>query len=413
MPLLALCKGAAQGNAPWGVDRGLFSRMTAQRNVSLLLDPARHSHRKIIMGVAAYVRERADWALHVELDPVHCTAIGSAGPGSGIITAQHDAALSEMATRLGVPVIGVEDGMAWRDPSGKTPFFATDSAAVGRMGAEHLLEQGFKRLAYCATNAGGMAWSEDRGRAFCERAIGAGVACESYVGSTGNITAAADEKRRLIRWLEGLEKPVGVMACHDACARQVLDACHQTGLRVPEDIAVLGADNDEVLCELASPALTSIEHGSQKLGYEAAALLHRLFEGRTSRPPVRNLVPPERVVPRRSTDATAIDDDEVAAAVHYIRRHACDPIQVADVLDLVQLSRATLKRRFKAVTGRTVLAEIQRVRIERAKHLLLTSDLSLKQVAARTGFCSMQYLTSVFHQHVGETPSEYRRRMRV
>ena len=389
--------------------------MSAQRNVSLLLDPARHSHRKIIMGVAAYVRERADWTLHVDLDPAHCQAIGSAGPGSGIITAQHDAALSDMATRRGVPLIGVEDGIAWCDPSGTTPYFATDSAAVGRMGAEHLIEQGFKRLAYCTTSWDrGTAWSEERGHAFCERAVAADVACELYVvGSNGNPRAPDDEKRRLIHWLEGLDKPVGIMACHDACARQVLDACRQTGLRVPEEIAVLGADNDEVLCELASPALTSIEHGSHKLGYEAAALLHRIFDGRMSRPPVRNLVPPERVVPRRSTDATAIDDDEVAAAVHYIRRHACDPIQVADVLDLVQLSRATLKRRFKAVTGRTVLAEIQRVRIQRAKHLLLTSDLSLKQVAARTGFCSMQYLTSVFHQHVGETPSEYRRRMRL
>ena len=181
---------------------------------------------------------------------------------------------------------------------------------------------------------------------------------------------------------------------------------------MPEDIAVIGVDNDELMCELTEPPLTSIEQGARQVGYRAAELLDRLMSGKKASQ-LANFVPPERVVSRRSTDCLAIEDADVAAAVRYIRQHACEHIRMADILDAVGVSRSTLEARFKTTMGKTIRSEIQGTMIARAQQLIAGSDLPLKQVAIAAGFAHVQHLTNLFRQSLGQTPSEFRRMTRV
>ncbi len=219
-------------------------------------------------------------------------------------------------------------------------------------------------------------------------------------------------QRGLMAWLQALEMPVGLMACNDARARHVLEACHALGVRVPEDVAVVGVDNDEVMCELTDPPLSSIEQGMRRLGYQAAALLDQRMEGKES-PQMQYVVGPEGVVARRSTDTLAVSNAEVALAARFIREHACDGISIADLTKMAGLSRSTLERKFKAMMGRTIHAEIDRVRIERARTLLAETDLPLKQVAAQAGFKYIQYMSTLFRRRLDQTPREYRLRARM
>jgi LacI family transcriptional regulator len=219
-------------------------------------------------------------------------------------------------------------------------------------------------------------------------------------------------QHELTAWLESLEKPVGLMAANDARARHVLEACRAIGLRVPEDVAVLGVDNDDVICELTDPPLSSIEHGAASLGYQAAALLDQLMNGKKPKH-MSTGVPPKEVVARRSTDILAIEDPEVAAAMAYLHENSCRPIRIADVVAAVQVSRSTLETKFKAVTGRTIHNEIRRLQIDSVRSLLATTDLPIKQIAAMAGFAHIHYMTTIFHQHTGWTPAEYRKHVKL
>ena len=188
-------------------------------------------------------------------------------------------------------------------------------------------------------------------------------------------------------------------------------ACRSLGILVPEEVAVIGVDNDEFLCELTSPPLSSVEQGSRAMGREAVALLDRLMAGEKPRQ-LKFVVDPEGIVSRRSSEAMMIQDADVAQALGYIRQHAGEGIQVSDVVRTVGGSRSALRARFKAFTGRTIHAEIQRVQIERARQLAATTDLPLRQVAVAAGFRYLQHMTTVFRLHTGQTPGEYRKRSR-
>ena len=219
-------------------------------------------------------------------------------------------------------------------------------------------------MAYCGFPPGRLTpWSAERAEAFQSHAQEAGFPCSVYTTRQDTVRKWADLQEELTAWLKSLETPVGLMAANDARARHVLEACRAIGRRVPEDVAVLGVDNDEVMCELTTPPLSSIEQGARSLGYQAAAVLDSLMNGKRVHT-MRHLVEPKGIVTRRSTSALAIEDPDVAAAVAYIRNHACDPILVRNVVIAASVSRSTLEQRFKALMGRTIHCEIQRVQIE-------------------------------------------------
>jgi LacI family transcriptional regulator len=199
------------------------------------------------------------------------------------------------------------------------------------------------------------------------------------------------------------------MACNDSRALQILEACRMADLRVPEDVAVVGVDNEEAICPFTDPSLTSVDQGAQQTGYEAAALLDQWISGEPVAPGKRS-VSPVGIVARGSTEILAVDDRDVAAALQFIREHASERIGLDDVSAALTSTNATLRRRFKAVLGRTVHDEIQRVRLERAKQLLVSSDLTFRQIANRSGFCSVQHMTTRIRQATGHTPRQYRQR---
>jgi LacI family transcriptional regulator len=189
----------------------------------------------------------------------------------------------------------------------------------------------------------------------------------------------------------------------------VLDACRRCGTSVPDEVAVIGVDNDEPLCDLAIPPMTSVDVNAEGAGYEAAAILDRLMDGKKISARIVHTAP-RGVIVRRSTDVIASEDDDVNRALRYIRERACTGLQVSDVLMYLGMSRAALQHRFKQILGHTIHQQIQRVRLARATELLAMSNLTIKQVARESGFTSVQYMTRVFHAANGETPAKYRAR---
>jgi LacI family transcriptional regulator len=293
----------------------------------------------------------------------------------------------------------------------------TNNRRIACLAAEHLIDRGLEHFAYCGLP--GIYSSETRCEHFVEYLNRAGYEVEVYENprqpDTTIISTAEDYGLRyeesVATWVSSLPKPVGLMACNDLRAQQILMACGDREITVPDEVAVIGVDNDELICELCHPPLSSIEQNPQRVGYQAAALLDRLIDGET--PPAEPiLVEPLRVVARQSTDVVAIGDACVTAAVHFIREHACDGIQVKDILRHVRVSRSTLERRFARLLGRSPSTEISRVRLDRVKHLLSMTDYPLAKVARLTGFGYTESMCYCFKQTVGRTPGQYRHESR-
>jgi LacI family transcriptional regulator len=197
------------------------------------------------------------------------------------------------------------------------------------------------------------------------------------------------------------------MACYDIRASQVLEACRRLGVEVPDEVAVIGVHNDELLCDLCDPPLSSVIPNARRAGYEAAALLQRMMNG--ERVGARNVyIRPIGVATRQSTDVVAVNDRRVSSAVRFVREHACENITVKDVLRAVPVSRSWLERRFKHHFGRTPHDQILRVRMARVRAMLATTDLPLAQIAERTGFEHVEYLSVAFKRVTGLSPSRYR-----
>ena len=237
-----------------------------------------------------------------------------------------------------------------------------------------------------------------------------GFPCQIYRGRHRNSRRWAHIQKALCAWLVSLPKPVGLMAANDNRARQVLEGGRVCGLQVPEEVAVIGVDNDEVLCRLSSPLLTSIEQGAERIGYEAAALLDRIMSGKTSAKR-RYVIDSEGVVTHLSTDVIPVEDPQVAKAMSFIWEHACDGIKVPDVVAAVAASRSGLEARFKTALGRTLHTAIRDVQLERVKTLVTETNLAAKEIAASTGFKSVQHMSSLFRRAVGLPPAEFRRRV--
>ena len=201
------------------------------------------------------------------------------------------------------------------------------------------------------------------------------------------------------------------MSCNDDCGREVLDAALLAGLAVPDEMAVVGVDNDEILCELCDPPLSSVALNAEPGGYAAAELLDGLMSGRIQKP--RNiLVEAVGVVARRSTEVLAIEDRKVAQALQFIRKHEGEAIRVGDVLHAVPISRRSLEMRFRQALHRTIHEEILRARLRHARRLLRESDITLDELAERAGFGSASHLSAVFSRQMGLPPARYRKRLR-
>jgi len=387
------------------------------RLVAVILDAARPYDRLIIGGVAQFVRERAKWRLYVEEDPLQKLPDLAHWQGHGIIANFDDRHVARAIRGLEIPIVGVGGGYGWYDPASGVPYIYTDNAAIGRLGAEHLLACGFEHLAfygYPKTTTSG--WSEERAEAFAAACRDAGRSCTVFSGRHGTARRWEELQHELAAWIARLPKPVGILACNDVRARHVLEACRSLGLRVPHDVAVLGVDNDEMICGLTDPPLSSIDQSARRIGYEAAALLDRLMCGppaaRRHRQSVatatRTVVPPIGVIARASTDTMATSDEAVVRTLQSLRGHPGRKPDVAALAAEACVSRSTLEKRFAAIVGRTIHEEFVRLRLTGLRRLITATDLPLKTIAARAGFPSVQYMTTFLRRHAGITPARLR-----
>ncbi len=386
-------------------------RTSQRRRVALLIESSRAYGRGLLRGISKYVREHESWAISFEeWSWTQAPASLADWEGDGLIARIETCELAEAICRLGVPAVDVRGSV----PNLGLPLIDTDDQAVAALAAEHLQERGFRHYAFCGFV--GANYSDKRSHWFEERVKQFGGNCQEYcppqpARAAGTIEL---EKRELhfegdlTRWLAELPKPIGIMACNDIRGQQVMKACRQLGLLVPDEVAVVGVDNDEVLCELSDPPLTSVVPNAVRIGYEAAALLDRMMRGQKP-PKTPQFVPPLGVATRRSTDVLAIPDRAVAAVLRFIREHACDGIQVPDLVRVAALSRTVLERRFAGLVGRSPKAEILRVQLARARQLLTDTDLSLAIIAERSGFKHPEYFNAIFRQKVGVTPGNFRR----
>ncbi len=332
--------------------------------------------------------------------------------GDGIIARVESRAMERAILNTGLPAV---------DLRGKYdlafPQIETNDRLVSELAAEHLVQRGFRHFAYCGIE--GVNYSQQRLEHFPPYLGRLGFECHVYPPPDQKLQG--DQRmheqhgilfeQELARWVESLPKPVGIMACNDLRGQQLLNACREIDVAVPEEVAVVGVDNDQLICELSDPPLSSVEPNTHRIGYEAAAMLDRMMLGK--KPAERKtFVEPRSVVTRQSTDVLAVSDRDVARALRFIRERACDGINVEDVLRHVAVSRVTLNRRFEKLLHRSPKAEITRIQMQRVKHLLGETDFSLAKIASLTGFKHSEYLSVVFKEKAGQIASEFRRRAR-
>ncbi len=385
------------------------------RQVALLVEWSRIYGRGVLRGIGKYVRAHGRWKVyHTE------RRLSDAAPawlrkwkGDGIIARIENPRLVAQIERMRLPFVDLFE----RERSGQGAVVLSDNRAIARLAAEHLRERELKHFAYCGLP--GICSSDERCRHFVQALAAAGHEVRIYDPPHRHRTTsiAASEgyelqrEAAMVRWLRALPKPVGVMACSDLRAHQVLMACDQNHLAVPEEVAVIGVDNDEVICGLTRPPLSSVEQHPEEVGYQAAGLLDRMMEG-AAPSQEKIVIEPRGVVARQSTDVVAVPDVDVAAALHYIREHACDGLTVADLLAHMAMSRRTLERRFVALLGRSPKDEISRVQLGHVKQLLVTTDYPLAKIAQLTGFRYVESMCVLFKNTAGQTPGQYRREVR-
>jgi LacI family transcriptional regulator len=353
--------------------------------------------RGVIRGIMSFCRVNPHWVITVE------PAWSFGAPPDvtkwevdGLIVQTFSREFENRVLRLKIPTTNVSNFCL--QPN-RLPTVLPDDAAVGRIAADYLLSLGFQDLGFLWP--GEMLYGKLRMEAFVARA--------KEAGATVSICNARE--RDIGQWVAGVPKPLGILGCNDDWAHRLLNAIRRHGVKVPDEIAVLGVDDDELFNTLVTPSLSSIALPAEQIGFEAAAMLDRIMDGDRA-PASPLLLSPLKVVPRQSTDVLTLSDPDVVLALRFIREQATRPLQVDDVLDHVALSRRSLERRFRQFVGHSISHEIRRMHIERAKHLLISTDLAMSQVAQASGFTSATRLGIVFHAEVGEPPTEFRRRSR-
>ena len=382
-------------------------RRPSLRRVALLIEASRAYARGLVQGVAQYDREHKGWSIHYTprgLDDPPPTWLRS-WEGDGILARINDPRMAKAVARKQVPVVELRRALRQRD----TPSIGPDDAAVAQLAAEHLRACGLRQFGFVGLAQGAHPAMDLRAENFARCLAADGLPCARlHLGRQGRGDFWERQCNQIVAWLRKLPKPLGVMACNDDLGLLVLDACRRMEILVPDQVAVVGVGNDECLCNLARPMLSSVDLDPQRIGYEAARMLDRLMAGQSLAESYA-LVPPRQVVARASTDVLATADQGVVRAVRFIREHACRSIRVADVLKQACMSRASLEPRLKRTLGRTIHQEIQRVRIARVKELLLTTAAPLKQIASQAGFRYPEYMMRVFYQATGQTPGHYRK----
>jgi LacI family transcriptional regulator len=376
------------------------------RRIAILMSQDLSFCRNVIRGIRAYALQKTNWAFHSGPPERESLSYLQDWKPHGIIANLSVSEVARAVVKMRKPLVDT----ACTLPDLGIPVVDVDHIAVGRLAAKYFLDRGFTYFGFFGSEK--VLYSQLRETAFREELAGHRRTVSScyyeYLRCIPDQMSWKTIDRKVEKWLQCLPKPVAILACNDAPARNLADMCRRLGMHIPNQVALLGVDDNEVECPLTFPPLSSIMIPSERIGYEAAKLLDRMMLGE---PPPRTplFLSPLRIVTRQSTDTMAINDPEVLAAVTYIRRCAAERINVGKVAREIRCGRRDLERRFRLVLGRSVLDEIRLARVERAKEMLLATKLAMPNVARQAGFLSSARLAVVFRHLVGMTPTAYRR----
>ncbi len=382
-----------------------ISRQNSKKRIptiALLVESSRASGRAILCGIAKCAHHYGPWSFYWEPG-----GLEKAWPKlkaldvDGIILRDVDK-LDEVLA-LGIPAVVIGHS---KTEVPNLVNVVTDSSAIGQIGAEHLLQSGFKHFAYCGYAAA--PFSDLREQFFSRRIRKAGFEVQTYATSPLASNQWREERYQMVAWLRSLPKPVGVMACNDDCGRQVIEACKLANLAVPDSVGILGADNDEVVCGLSDPPLSSVAIHFERAGYDAALVLFRLLR-RKRRALPNIIVRATHVVARHSTDITAAADVHVTKALQFIRNHAGENVMIADVVQAAGLSRRALEIKFRRELGCSIRQHISRVRTDQIVRLLVETDLPIGQIAESLGFHDVQHFARYFRAGKHSSPLAFRR----
>jgi LacI family transcriptional regulator len=379
-----------------------------ERFIGLAMTRKLAYYRNVLRGISAFAVSHPEWRfVTLGEDPTRTTR-AALKHVEGVIVGVHTREWCKLLSQSGVNFVNI----ACLVPGLPIPRVGVNNQLIGQTAVRHFQERGLRSFGFVGHQHS--LYSLEREAAFRAAVEAAGHALAVYHSSSPHWFDEADSvglmnDSRFQRWLRALPRPTGILAPNDLWGIELTEVCRDVGLRVPEDIAVLGVDDDDLYCLISRPPLSSIAIPAQAIGERAAALMNRLIDQPERCPAHDVLLPPGDVVVRRSTDLVAHDDPDVVAAIRFIRENAHRPLRVSDVLREVPVSRRWIERRIVEAIGLTLGAEIRRAHLERAQRLLLDTTLPIAQIARHSGYTDLRQLEAAFRRELGATPSQYRR----
>jgi LacI family transcriptional regulator len=387
--------------------------MIAVPKITLLIDLSATPGRNLMRGIARYARIYGPWQLnHIARDFYDSSSRQAdilkslteiIKNSDGIIMLEPNAV--DFTKNLDIPIV-IASTIRDMRVSAK-PTILTDSKKIGEMGANYFIQKGFKNLAFCGIRK--MLWSDHREKYFID------TAKNNRIKTFSNKLTYPQSERfkdlnmdRIGQWIRKIPKPAGIMACNDACGKFIIDSCRRNSISVPDEVAVLGVDNDDILCDLTYPSLSSISLNTEKGGFDAAALLDKLMKGIVSNTQVI-VIDPISVLERQSTDIIAVDDKVVADIINYIKINSKQPVQVTDLINKFHISRKSLYKKFKDNLGISVYDQIRKIKVEGISKMLVETDKSIKEIAFDFGFQNVDHIARFFCKAKGFTPTRFRK----
>lgn len=360
------------------------------KKIVLLLETSRSFGRQLIMGIANYSKLYGPWSFYKEpIDLKSSFPHLTSWKPDGII--MRDSLITKELLKLNIPtIVAIHNSTYPKD----LPTIKTDSKAIAQMASQHFLEKGLRNMAFCGFDD--FEWSRERGKYFSMFNEEAGYKTQIYVQQNKHIDSDwENEQRHVSEWIINLPKPVGIFAANDDRGQHILEVCKLINLNVPEDVAVIGVDNDPMICEIGDPPLTSIALNVESAGFEAAKLMDYMITNRKLSGE-QIAVSPVHIVQRQSSDILAVGDPEVNRAINFIKKNAQNKILVKDVVKQTNLSRRTLERKFKQSIRRSIYGEIKRVRIELIAKMLIETDLPISHISSLFNFTDIEHISRYF-----------------
>jgi LacI family transcriptional regulator len=375
------------------------------RQVILLMESSRGSGRAFLRGFAAYARHHGAWSFHWEpggLNEIWPRLNKLAAHGIVL----RDGKNIHKVLALGLPTVVVGHQ---QEVFPEAAHVLTDSLEAGRLVAEHLTGCGFGHFAFYGPS--GIRWSETRRVSFQDCLARTGRTVHFFDAPADTAGAARGTRLQALgRWLQSLPKPVGIMACNDDYAQHLVAGCQEAGLHIPDQVGLVGVDNDELVCELSTPPLSSVAINFERAGFESARLLDRWMQQGAVPLPARINAPATHVVPRLSTDILAVADPQLLKALRFIRDHVRENLRVAQVARAGGLSRRALENRFRWELGRSILQEIRRLRVDLIARMLLETDLPVSHIAGALGYDNLQHIARYFRREKNLSLAAFRKK---